>query len=322
MKNKAAVIDMGTNTFHLLLVEFYGNRFETLYKEKIPVKIGEGGISNRTILPEAQKRAFHTLEHFNNLIRGEQIENIAVFATSAVRNASNGLQFVAEVQERFGFSVQIIDGDREAELIYKGIKLSGSLTDECSLMMDIGGGSVEFIIGNETGIFWKQSFEIGGQRLLDLFHYHDPILPDEVQKLDAYLADNLYSLLTMLNRYMPTRLVGASGTFDTLTDIYLARENGVKSKNKSVFFIPVTEFHSISAQLLSLNKADRLQIKGMIPMRVDMIVVASCLITYILRYMNPEKLHCSTYSLKEGAIAELMQQSGLKAKSDFVQQCH
>ncbi|HSI77931.1 MAG TPA: hypothetical protein VK957_18675 [Lunatimonas sp.] len=309
MKKKAAVIDMGTNTFHLILVEFCGNSFETIYKEKIPVKIGEGGISQRTILPDAQKRAFHTLGHFSNLIQGENIQQVSAFATSAVRNATNGLEFVAAVQQRFGFAVQIIEGDREAELIYKGIKLSGSLNEECSLMVDIGGGSVEFIIGNQKEILWKQSFEIGGQRMLDLFHYHDPILPDEVDKLNEYLGVKLSQLLTAISRYNPSRFVGASGTFDTLTDIYLARENEAKHKKHQVYSIPVSDFHTIAQQLLALNKAERLQIKGMIPMRVDMIVVASCLITYILRYIKPVSLHCSTYSLKEGAIAELMQKS-------------
>lgn len=318
MKKKAAVIDMGTNTFHLLLVEICGDSFETIYKEKIPVKIGEGGISQRTILPEAQKRAFHTLSHFHNLIQGEHILDVAAFATSAVRNAANGLEFVTSVQQRFGFPVYIIDGDREAELIYKGIKLSGSLNEECSLMMDIGGGSVEFIIGNESEILWKQSFEIGGQRMLDLFHYHDPISVEEIDKLNEYLGDKLTQLLTAITRYKPSRCVGASGTFDTLTDMYLARKNETKLKKNHVYSIPVSDFHIIAKQLLTLNKAERLQIKGMIPMRVDMIVVASCLITYILRHITPTRLYCSTYSLKEGFIAELIQKSVMEGTPNLV----
>jgi exopolyphosphatase / guanosine-5'-triphosphate,3'-diphosphate pyrophosphatase len=320
MGKKAAVIDMGTNTFHLLLVEICGESFETIYKEKIPVKIGEGGISQRTILPEAQKRAFHTLGHFHNLIQGEQISEVAAFATSAVRNAANGLDFVTTVQQRYGFPVHIIDGDREAELIYKGIKLSGSLNEECSLMMDIGGGSVEFIIGNDNEILWKQSFEIGGQRMLDLFHYHDPILVEEIDKLNAYLGEKLHHLTKAITCYKPSRFVGASGTFDTLTDMYLARENETKLKSNHVYSIPVSEFHSIATMLLTLNKAERLQIKGMIPMRVDMIVVASCLITYILRHISPKRLHCSTYSLKEGVIAELIQRSVMKDTPNLVRQ--
>ncbi|MCC5939890.1 MAG: exopolyphosphatase [Lunatimonas sp.] len=313
MVEKAAVIDMGTNTFHLLLVELADNGFRTLYKEKIPVKLGEGGISKELILPEAKKRAFHTLTHFSNLIKGEQIDRVFAFATSAVRNARNGHEFVADVRERLGIDVNIIDGNREAELIYKGIRLSGSLNDETSLMMDIGGGSVEFIIGNESRIFWKQSFEIGGQRMLDLFHYHDPILPTEISRLNEYLESKLETLCHAIAHFQPSRLVGASGTFDTLTDMYRARIQEAKFRYQSTYSIPAASFQQIAGQLIHLDRAERLQIQGMIPMRVDMIVVASCLIQFILGQVDTDLLHCSTYSLKEGAIAEILQnQSGTK----------
>ncbi|WP_304516758.1 exopolyphosphatase [Cecembia rubra] len=304
--NKAAVIDMGTNTFHLVMVEIFENKFETLYKEKIPVKIGQGGISNNTIHPDAKKRAFHTLQHFKNLINGESITKVFAFATSAVRNANNGADFVKEIKEKFDITVQVIDGAEEAQMIYEGIRLSGSLNGETSLMMDIGGGSVEFIIGNSQEVLWKQSFEIGGQRMLDLFHYHDPILPEEIKNLTAYLEEKLQSLARAIDTYKPTGLVGASGTFDTLTDIYYASLHQHKARTQQTFQLPKAAFEQIARQLLTLHKEDRLKIPGMIPMRVDMIVVASCLIEYILQLVPVDTLICSNYALKEGAIARLM----------------
>lgn len=311
--NKAAIIDMGTNTFHLLLVELYEDKFETLYKEKIPVKIGQGGISHNTIHPEAQKRAFHTLQHFKNLIDGEGITKIFAFATSAVRNADNGHEFVSKIQEQFHISVNVIDGDQEAQMIYEGIRFSGSLRDEICLMMDIGGGSVEFIIGNQHEALWKRSFEIGGQRMLDLFHYHDPILREEVENLTSYLEDKLLELAMAIKTFNPTCLVGSSGTFDTLTDIYFESLHQKKSRSQQVFQLPRAEFEVIAGKLLTLNKEQRLQIPGMIPMRVDMIVVASCLIEYILKLIPVETLICSNYALKEGAIAQLMGKHSLAA---------
>lgn len=309
MSLKAAVIDMGTNTFHLLMVELDGYGFRTLYKEKIPVKLGEGGISRSVIMPEAKKRAVHTLTHFSNLIAGENIKHVAAFATSAVRNAINGEAFVQEVYENLGIEVRVIDGNREADLIYKGIRLSGSLNGEPTLMMDIGGGSVEFIIGNMSHIFWKGSFEIGGQRMLDQFHNEDPIHPDEIMQLNEYLTQRLKPLQEAIKDYTPRRLVGASGTFDTITDIYRAQLQETKFKRHTCYSIPVDSFHDITTQLIGMDRASRLAVKGMIPMRVDMIVVASCLIRHVLRMINTEYLHCSTYSLKEGAIAEFMQRT-------------
>lgn len=303
---KAALIDMGTNTFHLLLVELNGVGFKTIYKEKIAVKLGQGGISQNQIAPDAQKRAFHTLKHFKNLIDGEHIDQVFAFATSAVRNADNGSEFVSKVKADLGIHINVISGEQEAQLIYEGINLSGSLNGQTTLMMDIGGGSVEFIIGTSREVFWKRSFEIGGQRLLDAFHYHDPILQDEVEKLESYCKEKLQPLIEAIENFKPTALVGASGTFDTLTDIYFESMLQCKLTGQHVFELPTVDFERIFEMLKTKNREERLKIPGMIAMRVDMIVVASCLIEFILRYVPVEAIVCSHYSLKEGAVARLL----------------
>lgn len=303
---KAAVIDMGTNTFHLLLVELDNVTFKTIYKEKIPVKLGKGGINQNNLAEDAVKRAFHTLKHFKNLIDGENIDQVFAFATSAVRNAENGPEFVKTVKETIGINIQVLSGEEEAQMIYQGIRLSGSLNGQTELMMDIGGGSVEFIIGNSQVSLWKQSFEIGGQRLLELFHYHDPILPEEIDKLESYLEEKLQPLIEAIQIYKPVGLVGASGTFDTLTDIYFESMLQCKLTGRHVFELPIEEYEAIHRMILTKNKEERLLIPGMIPMRVDMIVVASSLIEFILRYIEVDFITCSHYALKEGAIASLL----------------
>ena len=303
---KAAVIDMGTNTFHLLLVELHGKEFKTIYKEKIAVKLGQGGITQNQITPEAEKRALHTLEHFKNLIDGEKIDQIFAFATSAVRNATNGPDFVHKVKEQLGIQIHVISGEEEAQLIYEGIHFSGALDQRTSLMMDIGGGSVEFIIGNAQEVFWKRSFEIGGQRLLDAFHYHDPILPEEVEKLEQYCGEKLQPLLEAIATYQPNGFVGASGTFDTLIDMHYATMLQCKLTGEHVFELPVNDFYQLFQLLVTKNRAERLLIPGMIAMRVDMIVVASCLIDFILQHLSVESMRCSHYSLKEGAVSRML----------------
>ena len=304
--NKAAVIDMGTNTFHLLLVELHGNEFKTIYKEKIAVKLGQGGITQNLIAPEAEKRALHTLGHFKNLIDGESISQVFAFATSAVRNATNGPDFVNRVREQLGIQIHVISGDEEAQLIYEGIHFSGALDERTTLMMDIGGGSVEFIIGNAQEAFWKQSFEIGGQRLLDAFHYHDPILPEEVEKLEEYCGEKLQPLLAAIAIHKPSGFVGASGTFDTLIDMYYATLLQCKLTGQHVFELPVSEFYQLFQLLVTKNRAERLGIPGMIAMRVDMIVVASCLIDFILHHVHAQSIRCSHFSLKEGAVSRML----------------
>jgi exopolyphosphatase/guanosine-5'-triphosphate,3'-diphosphate pyrophosphatase len=303
---KAAVIDMGTNTFHLLLVEINGASFKTIYKEKIPVKIGQGGINQDFLAPEALKRAMHTLRHFKNLIEGEGITHTFAFATSAVRNAKNGEDFVQTVKSEIGIEINVISGEQEAQLIYEGIKLSGSLNGQVELMMDIGGGSVEFIIGTSQVVYYKESFEIGGQRLMDLFHHHDPILPKEVGNIKAYLREKLHPLLKAIETFKPSGLVGASGTFDTLTDMYFESMLQCKLTGQHVFELPIDDFNRIYLDLLSKNHAERMAIPGMIPMRADMIVVAATLIDFILQLIPIRSITCSHYALKEGAISRLL----------------
>lgn len=303
---KAAIIDMGTNTFHLLLVELHGNEFKTIYKEKIAVKLGQGGITQNQIAPDAEQRALHTLGHFKNLIDDESISQVFAFATSAVRNANNGTDFVNRIREQLGIQIHVISGDEEAQLIYEGIHFSGALDERTTLMMDIGGGSVEFIIGNAQEAFWKQSFEIGGQRLLDAFHYHDPILPEEVEKLEEYCGEKLQPLLEAIALHKPSGFVGASGTFDTLIDMYYATMLQCKLTGEHVFELPVNDFYQLFQLLVTKNRAERLGIPGMIAMRVDMIVVASCLIDFILHHVHVESIRCSHFSLKEGAVSRML----------------
>ena len=127
-------------------------------------------------------RALHTLAGFKEEIELHQATEVRATATSAVRAARNGPAFVAEIFAQTGIQVEVIPGDREAELITKGVRQAVPLGRQPHLLMDIGGGSVEFIIADEATIFWKQSFEIGAQRLLDQFFAADPMPPAAVQR--------------------------------------------------------------------------------------------------------------------------------------------
>ncbi|WP_317194247.1 Ppx/GppA phosphatase family protein [Penaeicola halotolerans] len=289
-----------------MIAQIIDDRFTILFKEKIAVKIGKGGINNGFIAEDALKRAHHTLKHFRNLIDGENISEIYAFATSAIRNAANGQDFVTSIRKKYEISIQVISGDQEAELIYEGIKKAVSLDETPSLMMDIGGGSVEFIIGNAQEIFWKQSFEIGAQRLLDLFHYHDPILLEEIINLNEYLQEKLTPLLNAINTYNPQKLIGSSGTFDTLTDIYFQEMGFEKDYKKPTYTLPVSNYRDIYNEFITKTREERLEIPGMIPMRVDMIVVAGALTTFILEQIKVDEIICSNYALKEGILAQVI----------------
>jgi exopolyphosphatase/guanosine-5'-triphosphate,3'-diphosphate pyrophosphatase len=212
---------------------------------------------------------------------------------------------VQKIREQTGIEVRIISGDEEAALIYAGVRKAVRLGDGVSLIVDIGGGSVEMIIGNEEGILWKQSFEMGAQRLLERFQKHDPILTSEINQLHHHFENSLTALTEAIQKYQPVALVGSSGTFDTLSEIDGIRRNQPISPESPETPLTVESFHRIYSELVQLNRAQRLQVPGMIEMRVDMIVVACCLIDWLIAKGNFQAIRVSSYSLKEGVLASL-----------------
>jgi len=301
---KVAIIDMGTNTFHLLIAETAAGNFHIIHREKVPVKLGVGGINQHLITDAAIARAFATMKAFKQTLEEAGVTRVLAFGTSALRNAVNGVEVTKKIEAETNIKANIISGLQEAEYICFGTRAGIAMGNSKHLIMDIGGGSVEFIIANQSEIFWSHSFEIGGQRLLERFQKHDPILPEEINSLFAYVDSELKPLVEQLKRHQPKTLVGSSGTFDTLSDIYCFRND-----------IPVTEapetpfslnaFDEIYEELLVKDRAARMQIPGMIEMRVDMIVVACCLIKHLLRVHPFDAIRVSSYSLKEGVLATL-----------------
>ena len=221
--HKIAVLDLGTNTFNLLIAKLTPSAYYIFYNEKIPVKIGKDGINQGIITESAQQRALDALHQFKAIIDREGITKVYGYATSAFRNARNGASFRDFIEQKTRLPIQIISGDDEAEFIYHGVKTALDIGRKNCLIMDIGGGSVEFVIGNKHAIAWKKSFEIGAQRLLDLFHKIDSMPNEEIDSLTRYFDQQLKPLDEALHQYRPETLIGSSGTFDTLSDIYCER---------------------------------------------------------------------------------------------------
>jgi exopolyphosphatase/guanosine-5'-triphosphate,3'-diphosphate pyrophosphatase len=205
---RVAIIDMGTNTFHLLIADVEGKEFKFLFETREAVKLGVGGINHRIITEEAIARALNTLTRYHSIITEHHVQHAIAFGTSAVRSAKNGNEFARLIKEKTGIETKIISGEEEASLIYEGIELAMDLGEENNLIVDIGGGSVEFIIGNKNEIRWKKSFEIGGQRLLEKFKPHDSILPEEIKKLNSYFEEGLLVLFSAIDKYKPGTLFG------------------------------------------------------------------------------------------------------------------
>jgi len=303
---KTGIIDLGTNTFQLLISELQDSDFTILKEQKTPVRIGENGINRGEITPEAMSRAMLALESFFSQIQLHQVDKVLIAGTSAIRNAANGLELVKKIKEKWGVETWIISGKQEAELIYQGVKLALNRPFPIILVMDIGGGSVEFIIGSDKEIVWKESFEIGVQRLKDKFHHQEPIELAEVHKLNNFLREELYPLKDAILKHQPRMLVGSSGTFDTLIDMYFHKKGFARQPGEYVSELPRDEYIILHDEMIQKNQNERSKIPGMAPMRVDMIVVATCLLHFVLEEFKIEKMLVSGFSLKEGLLAGVL----------------
>ncbi len=302
IENRIAIIDLGTNTFNLVIAEKSSKGHTILHQERIAAKMGVGGINHGYITTGGILRVIQALKEIKLTIENWHVTTIQAFGTSALRSAKNGIELVEKIYSEVGIDVKIISGEEEAELIYQGVRSAVPLGPVKSLIVDIGGGSVEFIIGNETEVFWKQSFEIGGQRLLERFQHHDPILQEELVQIEAFLEQSLMPLFMELKIHQPQTIVGSSGSFDTLSEIYCLQQ-GLPISTKLETLLTIQGFNSIFRELLEKDRKERMAIPGMIEMRVDMIVVACCLIRFLLLKHPFKKIRVSSYSLKEGVLA-------------------
>lgn len=299
-----AVIDLGTNTFNLLIAELSGQgTFRVLHEERLAVKMGRGGIHREKLLSEAVERGLNALSLHEKNIRKFGASRVRVIGTSAIRGAANRDEFIGKVRGQFGWEVEVIDGNREAEYIFEGTFRSLPPLHEKYLILDIGGGSNEFILAENDRILWKQSFNIGIARVLELFPMSDPPTPSEIAEVENWFDSHLAPLKEICQQHQPGILVGCSGAFDTLMDILEGKEPDATIRQSTYF--PLDQFYRIHRQLISVNREDRCLISGVDKNRVEMIVIATIFINFILRELSIRQLIHTHFSLKEGVMFEM-----------------
>ncbi|MGN7204663.1 Ppx/GppA phosphatase family protein [Pedobacter sp. SAFR-022] len=306
---KAAVIDLGTNTFHLIIANLEAGNGEMIYKTTVPVKLGEGRINENIIIPAAFERGLAALEAFAATIKSHEVDVVKATATSAVRSASNGKAFVEAALERSGIAIDVIDGDTEAALIYKGVQATGLIT-ATSLVMDIGGGSTEFILCTRTEVLWKKSYNIGAARLMQAYFKSDPISEDEKSAIYHHLAALTAELLQQCEQHRPQKLIGSAGAFESFAGMLMIQNNRPANDIASGE-INFMQYLQLSSRLIDSTHEQRLHMEGLIPLRVDMIVIAALLVNFVLENTRIRQLSLSTYDLKMGVLAMLKEDYNL-----------
>lgn len=302
---RIAVIDLGTNTCNLLIAELTEGSFKILHQSKQLVKLGDNKIKDNEISTEATQRTIASFELHKKLIQEFDTKQVCVIATSAVRSAKNKVSFLEELGEESGWLVKVVSGEREAELIFKGVLLAFEKLANPSVILDIGGGSNELILAEGKAQIWKESQPTGMARIINKFQISNPIEADEIVQLQKYFSEKHNAAISNCNENNVQTLVGCSGAFDTVADIIDNVRPG--EKQRTLQEITIDDFYKVFQIMVTSTREERLQMIGMDNVRVDLIVPAVILIESLITQIGIQKIVQTDFALREGVLFEIME---------------
>ena len=294
---KVAVIDLGTNTFNLLIAYVSKTDFKVIHSEKDGVAIGMGGINQQIITQDAFERGIKTLKKFKEICEENQVEEIRALGTSALRDAKNSNDFLNAVYSETAIKIEIISGSKEADLIYKGVSWSYNF-DKTSVIMDIGGGSTEFIFANKTGILDKKSFNIGVSRIYQEFAFQDPYSTVNIDEIEAFLENQVCDFFENRNCEI---LIGASGSFETFYEM-IHNQSFIEHKKSMVF--PNDALNGILDWIINSTHEEREEHPYIIPIRRKMAPIAAIKTKWVMKKLGIKTNFVTPCSLKEGVLKE------------------
>lgn len=319
---RVAAIDLGTNSFHMIIVEESPQKgIVEIDRVKDMICIGRGSISTKMLDEEAMQSGIAALKNFLVLAshHGVASENVIAFATSAIREAKNSGDFIRRVKEETGLKIKIISGKEEAEFIYYGVRNAVKIGNSSDLLFDIGGGSVEFVLVNQKGLQLLESRKIGVARMCERFVASEPIASHDIKMLEQYFTAEMVTAVEKASQLKVTRAIASSGTAQNIARMIQSMKGSQSetSLNNSTF--TRTEFQALYQAILPLGAAERKKITGLDEKRVDLIVPGLILVDMIFRLFNLTEIVISDSALREGMVLHYLKhrlQSGTKRSSD------
>lgn len=299
---RAAALDLGTNTFELLIAEIKpSGEWCVLVNEEQPVFLGKEGIEDGIIGPAARQRALACLAEFAVKVKAHRCTQVVCTATSAFRNAQNAAAFKQKILDQTGFDVKVIDGRREASLIAKGTMLAMRSFHCPYLIMDIGGGSTEFALVVKDKVLFTRSIEIGATRLLERYALQDPPA-DELTQMKKDIASSFAPIVEQLRKNKVGTLVGGSGTFDSFLGMLKIERSGPNA------LLPAGQLKQSLDACIAQSRQQRMKMPGLAEFRKDTIVPSSMMVEHFLEN-GVENIYWSAKALKEGLMEEMLKES-------------
>ena len=301
---RLCVIDIGSNSFHAIVFDaFPDGTFETVDTRKEMVRLGEGGFRSHRLTEAAQARGVEALRAIKDMADGYGVADTVACATSAVREASNGGAFIERVRAETGLYIRTITGETEAELIYKAVRQAVDLA-EPALLVDIGGGSTEFITADRDGARCAVSLKLGAARLTEEFVTTDPVSATEFQALRAHIRAALGPVFRAAHDAGVKRVVGSSGTLRNIAELTAAA--GGEAGEIFGYVFEATAVRRVTKLLMTSSRAQRLAMPGIQEKRADQIVAGAILIDVVLKDLGIRRFEVSPDALREGIVIDFV----------------
>jgi exopolyphosphatase/guanosine-5'-triphosphate,3'-diphosphate pyrophosphatase len=304
---RIAAVDVGSNSIHMVVAQVEADgRFRVLDRAKEMVRLGRRTLNSGRLSPQAMDAGVRTLAAFRTLAERQGVTRITAVATSAVREAANGGDFIKKVEDDVGLRVKVIPGREEARLIYLGVRHAVDLSGKPTLIVDIGGGSVEFILIERGNPVSLDSHKIGVARLSERLFNSDPPESDEIDALEAHLANQLDPMLGEFRGRGVRRVIGTSGTLLNLVAIAGHLRGEPPDLHLNNFSVSSGEIAKVRRLLSRSSREDRLRVKGLDAKRADLIIAGAVLADYILTRVGAKQLVACTWALREGVLLDFI----------------
>ncbi len=305
---RLAAIDLGTNSFHLVIADVKSNgKFTVLGRDKEVVRLGEGMTDMKHLGEEAMTRAMETLRRFS-LIAQTHDAPIRAIATSAVREAQNADAFLRRVHEELQIEIEVVSGYEEARLIYLGVMQALPVYQQSTLLVDIGGGSTEFLIGEEGNVHYANSLKLGAVRLTRRYFSGKTLKNKDVAACRTHLIGALDPVARAIRDRPINAVVGSSGTILNMAGMILAARGETFNHDEGNVTIGRDDLARIVEEILSRKTVGmRRGIPGLDPARADIIVAGALILEQVFAQLQLEQMVTSKYALREGILLDTVQ---------------
>ncbi len=314
---KIAVFDIGTNSIHMLIVEINRNlMFEVLGHEKDITRLGDGSFESKMLAEPTMERALEVIDRFAKIARKSEVKKIVAVATSAVREAKNGGEFISRILKKSGVKVEVITGEEEARLIFLAAKSSVDIVKMKALVIDIGGGSVELILGDQQKIHFMDSFKLGVARLTDLFIAQDPPARRELEHLETYLEDHLARPAKSLRKIGFDVVIGTAGTMINMGSMIHQRNESEPLQFVNHYELRRTDVVRLNKELQKLPLEKRLKFPGLDPQRADIAVAGGVLVETLMNTLKCDRILLSDKGIREGLVLDFIEKNKKRIKGE------